>query len=308
MTLPGRSFPPTAAEQLHRIEIGDVTVVPVVQFHYRVDPAKFFPELPERGVDEAAWYWQQPYLDDGHLVVDMGGFLLRTPDRTVLVDAGIGNGKTRLNPNFDHRDDPWLDRLRAAGAEPEDVDTVVFTHLHVDHVGNATCYDGKSWQPVFTNARHLVTPKELAYWTSAESRTQLARFGDYVTDSVLPLRQAGLLDEAAPDLQICPEIRLVPAQGHTPGNVCVEVSSGGQRAVFAGDMVHHGLQLAYPDWSTDYCVDRCGAADARVAMLESIADTDTLLFPAHFPQSLPGRITRAENGGYRYHTEFGQLV
>jgi glyoxylase-like metal-dependent hydrolase (beta-lactamase superfamily II) len=105
-----------------------------------------------------------------------------------------------------------------------------------------------------------------------------------------------------PDLRICDEVRLVPAAGHTPGNVCVEVSSEGQRAVFAGDMVHHALQLAFPDRSTDFCVDARGASEARQALLREIADRDVLLFPAHFPNSLPGRIRTDPAGGYRYET------
>jgi glyoxylase-like metal-dependent hydrolase (beta-lactamase superfamily II) len=82
--------------------------------------------------------------------------------------------------------------------------------------------------------------------------------------------------------------------------VCVEVSSQGRRAVFAGDMVHHALQLAFPERSTDFCVDAGAASEARQELLREIADRDVLLFPAHFPNSLPGRIVTDPAGGYRY--------
>jgi glyoxylase-like metal-dependent hydrolase (beta-lactamase superfamily II) len=299
MTAPPRARTRDVAAPLRHIRVGAVTITPLVQLHYRVHPLRFFPDLDLATVDEDAWYWRPPYREDGFLVIDMGGFLVRTPARIVLVDAGVGNGKTRPNPLFTGRDDDWFTALRRAGVAPEEIDTVVFTHLHVDHVGFATRLDGAAWVPVFPNARHLTTAAELAYWTSSAA-SDLARLGDYVADSVLPLRAAGVLDLVEPDLRICDEVRLVPAPGHTPGNVCVEVSSQGRRAIFAGDMVHHALQLAFPDRSTDFCVDARAASEARQGLLREIADRDVLLFPAHFPNSLPGRIITDPAGGYRY--------
>jgi glyoxylase-like metal-dependent hydrolase (beta-lactamase superfamily II) len=300
MTAPPRAHARDSDTPMRQFRVGTVTITPVVQLHYRVHPLRFFPDLDVASVDEDAWYWRPPYREDGFLVIDMGGFLVRTPQRTVLVDAGVGNGKSRPNPLFTDRDDGWFAALSRAGARPDEIDTVVFTHLHVDHVGFATRFDGSAWVPAFPNARHLTTAAELAYWTGESAAGDLARLGDYVTDSVLPLRDAGVLELVEPDLRICDEVRLVPAAGHTPGNVCVEVASEGQRAVFAGDMVHHALQLAFPDRSTDFCVDRGRASEARQELLRDIADRDVLLFPAHFPNSAPGRIVTDPAGGYRY--------
>ncbi|MGI5133054.1 MBL fold metallo-hydrolase [Pseudonocardia sp. CA-107938] len=268
-------------------------MTPVVQFHYRVDPLLFFPDLDLAGLDPGAWYLRPPYCEDGFLVVDIGAFVVRTPERTLLVDAGVGNGKARPNACFDRRADEWL-------VAPGEIDTVVFTHLHVDHVGFATRFDGSAWVPAFPDARHLTTAAELEYWTGTDPDGFRERLGDYVGDSVLPLRAAGLLDVVAPDHRICPEVRLLPAPGHTPGNVCVEVVSEGRRAVFAGDMVHHPLQLARPSLSTDFCVHGACATHSREALLRDVADTDTLLFPAHFPDAVPGRVVTDPAGGYRY--------
>jgi glyoxylase-like metal-dependent hydrolase (beta-lactamase superfamily II) len=306
MTAPTRVRPRDARTPERQVRLGAVTITPVVQLHYRVHPLRFFPDLDLATIDEDAWYWRPPYCEDGFLVIDMGGFVVRTPERTVLVDAGVGNGKQRPNPNFTDRDDDWFAALRRAGATPEEIDTVVFTHLHVDHVGFATRFDGSAWVPAFPNARHLTTAAELDYWTGTSAGGDRARLGDYIGDSVLPLRDAGVLQIVEPDLRICEEVRLVPAAGHTPGNVCVEVDSGGQRAVFAGDMVHHALQLAFPDRSTDFCVDQHGASEARQDLLRGIADRDVLLFPAHFPNSAPGRIVTDPAGGYRYEVVEGE--
>jgi glyoxylase-like metal-dependent hydrolase (beta-lactamase superfamily II) len=306
VTAPARARARDDGTPLRRVRVGTVTITPLVQFHYRVHPLRFFPDLDLSTVDEDAWYWRPPYCEDGFLVIDMGGFVVRTPERTVLVDAGVGNGKSRPNPLFTGRDDAWFAALHRAGVTPDEVDTVVFTHLHVDHVGYATRFDGSTWVPAFPNARHLTTAAELAHWTGGSAAGDVARLGDYVGDSVLPLRDAGVLDLVEPDLRLCAEIRLVPAAGHTPGNVCVEVDSAGQRAVFAGDMVHHALQLAFPERSTDFCVDQAGASEARQALLRDIADRDVLLFPAHFPDSAPGRVVTDPAGGYRYEMVEGE--
>lgn len=308
MTSPSRSSPRTSGDRLRRVDVGDVAVYPLLQFHYRVDPARLFPDLPAQGFDPSAWYWRSPYVDDGLLVVDMGGFLVRTPDRTILVDLGVGDGKPRPNPQFHDRRDGWLGLLRTAGVVESDVDTVVYTHLHVDHVGYGTRSDGDGWSPVFPGAVHLVAAVEYDFWTSAAAAPQLARLGDYLTDSIAPLRAAGLLRLVEPDIQICPEVRLRPAAGHTPGNVCVEVVSAGERAVFVGDMVHHALQLAFPDRSTDFCVDPAGASQARQALLADIAASGALMFPAHFPDAVPGRVVPAPSGGYTYEPCLGVVV
>lgn len=306
MTAPARARARDGDAPMRQVRVGAVTITPVVQFHYRVHPLRFFPDLDLATLDEDAWYLRPPYCEDGLLVVDMGAFVVRTPQRTILVDAGVGNGKPRPNPHFDDRDDDWFAALHRAGAPPEEIDTVVFTHLHVDHVGFATRFDGAAWVPTFPHARHLTTAAELEHWTGSSAAGDIARLGDYIGDSVLPLRDAGVLALVEPDLAICDAVRLVPAAGHTPGNVSVEVSSGGRRAVFAGDMVHHALQLAFPERSTDFCVDAGGASEARQELLRDIADRDVLLFPAHFPDSAPGRVVTDPAGGYRYEPVEGE--
>ena len=268
---------PRTSTALHPVRVGAATVTPVVQFHYRVDPLLFFPDLGP--LDPDAWYSRAPYCEDGFLVVDISAFVVHTPEQTLLVDAGVGNGKSRPNRCFDGRADDWP-------VAPEEIDTVVFTHLHVDHVGFATRFDGSTWVPAFPNARYLTTAAELDYWTGPEADEFRERLGDYVGDSVLPLQAAGVLDAVEPDHRIASGVRLLPAPGHTPGNVCVEIVSEGQRAVFAGDMVHHPLQLAFPELSTDFCVHGGCAAASRQALLRDVADTGTLLFPAHFPDAI----------------------
>ncbi len=307
MTIAPYAFPRSSDEPLRSIRIGDVTVHPLVQLHYRVDPERFFPGIGGWSIDEDGWYWRAPYLDSGALVIDMGGFLVRTRDRVILIDAGVGNGKTRPNPSFHRRDDDWLGLLPQVGVAVEDVDTVLFTHLHVDHVGFATTWSDGRWVPTFPNARYHTTAAEWAYWTSPAAAPEFDRLGDYVSDSIRPLQTAGVLELSAPDLVVSDEVRLVPAFGHTPGNVCVEVRSQGMRAVFAGDMIHHPLQLAFPHRSTDYCIDDQAATAARRELLHSMGPRD-LLFPAHFAEAVPGRVRTDAAGAYRFDPQPGRPI
>lgn len=307
MSITPTACPRDALEPLREIRLGSVCVYPLVQLHYRVDPERFFPDIARWPIDENDWYWAAPFIEDGALVIDMGGFLVRTPDRTILIDAGIGNDKDRPNPAFHRRSDSWLDLLPRAGVATEDVDTVLFTHLHVDHVGFATTLRDGRWVPTFTNATYRTTAAELDYWTGPDAAAELERLGDYIADSVLPLADANVLEITPPDAHISDEVRLLPAPGHTPGNVSVEVRSEGRRAVFTGDMIHHALQLAFPWRSTDYCVDEERATVAREALLQDLAPED-LLFPAHFPHSSPGLVRRTPPAGYRFLSQPGEPI
>lgn len=308
MSITPSARPRGVAEPLRRIRIGRVSVYPLVQLHYRVDPERFFPGIGHWPIDKSEWYWAAPFIEDRALVIDMGGFLVRTPDRTILIDAGVGNDKDRPNPNFHHRNDSWLDLLPRTGITADDVDTVLFTHLHVDHVGFATTLHDRRWVPTFPNATYRTTAAELDYWTGPEATDELERLGDYIADSVVPLADANVLEITSADARISDEVRLLPSRGHTPGNVSVEVRSEGRRAVFTGDMIHHALQLAFPERSTDYCVDEEEATVAREALLRDLAPED-LLFPAHFPHSSPGLVRRTHPaGGYRFIPRPGEPV
>lgn len=277
------------------VALGDMELHPLVQLRRRIDPPAYFDELATEELERTGWYWRPPYVeaDSGEFSLDMGGFLLRTGELNILVDAGVGNDKQRPIPAFHQRQDDWLGALAAAGVAAEDVDLVLFTHLHVDHVGYATTLRDGTWVPTFPKATYRTTAAELDFWGGPAAAPIYTKLGDYFADSVRPLLDAGVLTVTAPDEQVAPGISFVPAAGHTPGNVCVDVRSAGARAIFCGDMVHHPLQLAHPSWSTNFCVDKPVAARARERLLAEVADTDVLLVPSHFPGTMPGHVVRA---------------
>ena len=257
--------------------------------------------------------WLRPdFADDaGTLRLSSHSFAITLGGRRVLVDTGIGNGKERANPAWHDLDTDYLDRLTRAGFAPESVDLVVLTHLHADHVGWNTRLTDGSWVPTFPNARYLTTRTEWSHWAAADMeapRRQMFR------DSVHPIRDAGLLDlvdVSAGPVEVAPGLRLLPAPGHTPGQVAVELRGDDRTALITGDAVHHPVQLARPDIGSCVDIDPALAERTRRALLASVADTDTLLLGSHFAAPTAGRVatqdgTPTPNSSFRFNSALAQ--
>lgn len=276
--------------------VGDLTLLRVVESEFAVlEPAEVYPDCTPAHI-ERQLAWLAPRFYDpaaARLILAFQGFVIRSGDTTILVDTCVGDCKERRRAAFDRQSWGWLDRLAEAGLTPDDIDFVVCTHFHVDHVGwNTRLVDGR-WVPTFRNARYLFAQAEWDYWQSEAGRNGRERTGDYIGDSILPVVDAGLVDFIATDHRIDECVALSPAPGHTPGMVCVDLASLGRRAVIAGDLLHTALQLVHPEWSTRFCADPAQSRRTRVAFLERHADTDTLILPAHFPAPTAGTIHRA---------------
>jgi glyoxylase-like metal-dependent hydrolase (beta-lactamase superfamily II) len=228
-------------------------------------------------------------------------FLLRTSGRTVLIDTCVGENKARPPQFSAYPKQPWLDALSAEGISFPDIDLVICTHLHVDHVGwNTRLVDGL-WQPTFPNARYVFGRVECEYWEAQVKKgNDLA--GRIWTDSCLPILQSGRAELVEMDADLGDGLRLCPAPGHTPGMFCVSVMREGKnKLMFLADVLHHPLQCREPDWSTCFCVDPPLAAKTRRALLAQIADTATLVVPEHVPFPTVGRI---ESDGARFRYRF----
>lgn len=239
---------------------------------------------------------------DGGLRLHSHSFALTVDGQRVVVDTGVGNAKTRANPAWHDLDTPYLEELTTAGFPPDDVDLVVLTHLHTDHVGWNTRREDDDWVPTFPNARYVTSDAEWAYWRSVELGDERARMFD---DSILPIRDAGLLDtvDVGPEgREIAPGLRLLPAPGHTPGQVVVALRGGGDDAVISGDAVHHPLQISRPELTTRVDVDPATTVTTRRSLLARLAARRTLLLGTHFTHPVAGRV-REEAGGYRFAPE-----
>ncbi len=257
------------------------------------DAATFLPDsTPD--VIEANREWLFPKFIDpstSKLIITVQSYILKTPRYTILIDACVGNDKDRpARPMWHRMNNPYLADLAAAGVQPEEVDFVMCTHLHVDHVGwNTRLVDGR-WVPTFPNAKYIFGKKELEFWMEREKTGEEGPVPNVYADSIGPVMDANQAVLVDMDHQFDNGIWFEPAPGHTPGNFVINLESGNKKAVLTGDVMHHPIQLARPEWSSRACEDRVQSAATRRALIERYADTDTMIAPAHFASPSTGHI------------------
>lgn len=277
--------------------IGDVTVTKVVEMEFWT-PLTFLDELlpSSSRSDIAALDWLNPsHLLDDRIHMGVYSFLVETPTHKVVVDTGVGNSKRRSSDMWNMLDTEYLANLRSVW-DPDDVDFVVCTHMHIDHVGWNTILSGGQWVPTFRNATYVMVEQEYAHWKrladdndSVDPRLDVVAVFD---DSVRPIVDAGLARFVGPATSITPEIKMIPSHGHTPGHVSVLIESGGESAVITGDLLHFPCQVGYPAWSNVHDVDPETAATTRRVFLERFADTSTMVIGTHFGTPTGGLVTR----------------
>jgi glyoxylase-like metal-dependent hydrolase (beta-lactamase superfamily II) len=270
--------------------IGDVTITKVVELEATGGSRFILPDATRDAVLGIDWL-QPHFMDpDGRLIMSIHALIVETPDRRIIVDTCLGNDKQRAIPGWHMRTGPFLDDIAAAGYPRESIDTVLCTHLHVDHVGwNTMLVDGK-WVPTFPKARYLIGRKEFDHWQGHGPAN--ARGDDPFSDSVKPVFDAGLVDFVESDHAICPEIRLEPTPGHTPGHVSVRISSKGEEGLITGDVMHHPCQMAHPEWASAADSDADRARITRLSLLDRCAGAPLLVIGTHFAGPTAGRVVR----------------
>ena len=286
------------------IQYGDLTIERVLEFDGPgLDPYFLLPELTP-GVLGEHRQWLEPYLLDpasGKLMSSFHSFVIRTPRTITVVDTCGGNDKQRPNrPRYHMKKHPYLERLAAIGVQPEDVDYVLCTHLHGDHVGQNTRLVGGRWVPTFPNAKYLISRIEWDYWVDAANRRQYNE-DPFFEDSVQPIRDAGLVQFIDDGFSVDHGVTAVQSAGHTPGHLCVQITHEGREvAMMSGDLMHNALQVAAPELNSCFCVNASQSRATRKSFLERWHDQRTLVLPAHFPTPTAGHVTRARGGRFHY--------
>ncbi|HEY0940015.1 MAG TPA: MBL fold metallo-hydrolase [Steroidobacter sp.] len=261
-----------------RWSIGAVKITRVLELPpVSADPAIFIQTDKQAIIERRAWLCPDFAEEDGSIKLHFQAFIIEARGLRILVDPCIGNDKPRSHPALSMLNNPFLERLAAAGYPRESIDYVLCTHLHVDHCGwNTMLVDGK-WLPTFPNAQYLFAKDEYQH-------LQVDDHGDaraVLEDSVKPIVDAGLARFVDPDHVIVDEVRLQPTPGHTPGHCSVVVSSQGQEAVITGDVLHHPVQVAIPHVGDNFCWDQQLATSARRRLLEQVSNRKALLLGSH---------------------------
>ena len=276
--------------------IGKVTVTKIVEMEVTGGSRFILPQATYEEILPISWL--QPHFADerGRLKMSIHALVVETPDRRILVDTCLGNDKERRRiPTWNNLQGPFLSDLAAAGFPRESIDTVLCTHLHVDHVGwNTMLVDGK-WLPTFPNARYLMGRVEFEHWRSQAGRDDMEAI---FADSVKPVYEAGLVDLVETDHRVCDKIDLVPTIGHTPGHVSALIRSEGEEALITGDFMHHPCQIAHPEWCSTADSDPVQAQQTRERMLDELSKRPVLVIGTHFAGATAGRIVR-DGDSYR---------
>jgi glyoxylase-like metal-dependent hydrolase (beta-lactamase superfamily II) len=272
--------------------------------------------------------WMSEYSNEaGQTLWDIHSYVVDTGEHRILVDAGCGNGKTYpMQPVWTGLDTPFLDRLAEAGYGREDIDVVLLTHLHLDHVGWLAVKDADGeWRPTFPNARLVLVEQEYqahldqmapdveAGDASEESddgvdliarafladESALAHQSKLIqAESIQPVIDAGLLELVPANSEVAPGVRYEATPGHTSAHHSVRLASDGSSAFITGDFIHHPMQIAHPDWSSTGDFDGAASARNRRAFFEACAGTDLLVLGTHFTGPGAGHIVE-DGDGYR---------
>jgi glyoxylase-like metal-dependent hydrolase (beta-lactamase superfamily II) len=269
-------------------QIGDVKLTKVLEIELTGPVTWLLPDATAENLRQEKWL--QPHFADadGQASMSIHALVIESEDRRILVDTCVGNDKQRSISGWSMRDGPFLEDLAGAGFSTDSIDTVLCTHLHVDHVGWNTRLANGRWVPTFPKARYLFNETEYRYWETEEDET----YGDVFGDSVKPIFDAGLVDFVPADHVLTRDVRLEPTPGHTPGHVSVRISSQGEEAVITGDLMHHPVQCAKPEWGSVADVDPAQALATRRAFLERCGDAPVLVVGTHFAGPTAGHIVR----------------
>ena len=260
--------------------VGRVKITRAVEMETVGSTRFILPLATNEEIKKLPWLIPPFATEEGRLKMSIHSFLVETPTRRIIVDTGLGNDKQGRNvPTWNNRQGPFLETMREAGFAPDSIDTVLCTHLHVDHVGwNTSLVDGK-WVPTFANARYVFGRAEYEYWRDYRGEPdKVAVFND----SVKPVADAGRADLVASDTRLTDEITLIPTPGHSPGHMSVHIRSDGEEALLTGDVAHHPCQMAHLDWSSTADFDPVQSAATRRELFGRFADTATLVVGGHF--------------------------
>jgi len=271
------------------MRLGEIEINRIEDYHgLGFQPEQMFPDLrPQMLEAERDWLIPRFYDPASHrLCTSIHSWLVRTPRRTILIDACIGNHKQRPSiERFHMRNEPWLERLQAAGARPENVDVVLCTHLHADHVGWNTRLENGCWVPTFPNARYLCGRADFERWDERRPDFVPRPINENVfADSILPVLESGQLVLIDEGYVIDDGVIVEAAPGHSPGHLKVRVRAGGEEAIFSGDVIHHPIQLAYPRLCSVFDEDPRAGLETRLELLAECAQEGLLLLPTHFAQ------------------------
>jgi glyoxylase-like metal-dependent hydrolase (beta-lactamase superfamily II) len=268
-------------------KVGKVKITKIVELETTGSTRFILPLASNEEIRKLPWLIPDFATEEGRIKMSIHALVVETPLRRIVVDTGLGNDKQgRSVPAWNSRTTPFLETMTAAGFPPDSIDTVLCTHLHVDHVGWNTRLEGGKWLPTFARARYVFGRTEYEHWRDhSEEPAHAAVFND----SVKPIVDAGKAELVESNHRLSEEITLIPTPGHSPGHISVHLRSDGDEGLLSGDVAHHPCQMAHLDWSSTADSDPVQSAATRRELFARFADRPTLVIGGHYNA---GRIRR----------------
>ena len=280
--------------------IGDARITRIVELEIAGGSRFILPDATRDACRPIDWMVPHFANERGDLIMSVHALVIESQGRRIIVDTCIGNDKQgRAIPTWNGMQTSFLVDLESAGFAPESIDTVLCTHLHVDHVGWNTMLVDDVWVPTFPRADYLIAREEWDYWRQEDDAHSEA----ILSDSVWPIFDSGLARLVEMDHRLTSEVWLEPTPGHTPGHVSVHIGSRGENAAITGDCMHHPCQMTHPEWCSPADFDRDAARATRESLLAHWQERGTLVIGTHFATPTAGRVRPLAQGTYWFDVE-----
>ena len=259
-------------------QVGAIQVRVIRDGMLRLDPQRILGGQPE-----SAWRDEVERDADGFVHLSVHCLVVRAAGKLAILDTGLGLSESSPStPSVLGLRGQLMPELQRLGVGADDVDAVVLSHAHGDHIGGNVL----GGRPAFTRARyHIGAADVLQYTGDGPAATP------FHTEQIVVLSEREQLEPSDGEVEVLPGVRILPTPGHTPGHVCVGLTSAREHALYLGDLVHQPAQIAHPDWSPVFDWMPQMSARARQALLDRASADGALLLTAHFPYPGVGRAT-----------------